>query len=131
MMLRLGMHMTKPRYQHRHANSRQQGEGEFNPVVSVKLKFRQQIGASDAQESSRAKRQRRAQPCRLFGRQVTRPQEKQQRAQRCDRRKRKNHPTLNAAPRVARMHQRADGQRAKRFVKDDRQRRAQSERAVF
>ena len=73
--------------EHRHAQAKHKGERQFERIVRMKLEFRQQIAARDAEEGAGAKSQRTPEEDGIRLGKVGRPQMKKQYSERCGHRK--------------------------------------------
>lgn len=110
-------------------HARKQRHGELQPVVCVKLQFREKIRTCDAEERACAESQGRPEPSGMGVRQRPRPQEEQERAKRSDEGERSVDEMQPAARGSTCRHQSGNRQGAERFVQDHGQCRAYAQSA--
>jgi len=113
--------MTELRDAHRDCQPRHQRQRQLETVVLVELQFRQQVGARDAEERARAKRERASQPGRTRLRPRPGSEIEQQRPQRSDQGERQIDQVSSGPGRARRRHQGGDRQRAEGLVQMARQ----------
>ena len=93
------LRVAEPHNQHGDSHARQQGGRELDAVMPVELKLGKEVGAGDAQERARAKRECPAQPGRMVWCQVARPEEEEQGANGRYERESEVDPPLRGKPR--------------------------------
>jgi len=112
--------------EHGHGQSRQQGDRQLEAVMGMELQLRQQVAAGNAQECSRAERQRTAEEDAVGIGKVIRAKIKQDGTRRTHQRKKRIQQVPGKPRTAAGRHQSRDRQRVERFVEDHHHGDAQS-----